>query len=214
MRSTVNNSSRKELVRKGRRLEVFTVLWNSLEGVIAITSGIIAGSIALVGFGFDSGIEVLSGLILLIRLSLDMHEEQRQMIENISLRLMGVSFLLLAAYVGYDSISLLLKHQSPETSVVGIVLALVSLIVMPWLAKEKRKIAHSINSAALAADAKQTDFCVYLSAILLTGLLLNALFGFWWADPVSALLMLPLIVKEGVEGLQGKTCCETCQGSE
>lgn len=211
MKSTTSNAaSRQDQVLRGRRLEIFTILWNSLEGIIAITSGIIASSIALVGFGFDSGIEVLSGLILLVRLSLDVHEKHRQMIENFSLRLVGVSFLLLAIYIGYDSISLLMKHEAPERSIVGIILAVVSLAVMPWLAKEKRKVARSINSAALAADAKQTDFCVYLSVILLVGLMLNAIFGFWWADPIAAILMLPLIAKEGLDGLRGKSCCKAC----
>ncbi len=211
MKSMVNNSkTRQDLVLKGWKLEIFTVLWNLLEGIIAITSGIIAGSIALVGFGFDSGIEVLSGLILIVRLSLDEHEERREMIETWSLLLVGISFLLLAAYIGYDSLSLLLKHQAPERSFVGIALAAVSLFVMPWLARQKRKIASSINSVALAADARQTDFCVYLSAILLIGLVLNALFGFWWADPLAALLMLPFIAKEGIDGLRGKSCCDTC----
>jgi divalent metal cation (Fe/Co/Zn/Cd) transporter len=132
------------------------------------------------------------------------------MIESWSLRLVGISFLLLAAYIGYDSLSLLLKHQAPERSFIGIALAAISLLVMPWLAKQKRKIASNIGSAALAADARQTDFCVYLSAILLIGLLLNALFGLWWADPLAALLMVPLIAKEGRDGLRGKSCCKTC----
>jgi divalent metal cation (Fe/Co/Zn/Cd) transporter len=210
MKSTADNpKTRQDLVSKGRKLEIFTILWNSLEGIIAITSGIIAGSIALVGFGFDSGIEVLSGLILVVRLSLDAHEG-REMIESWSLRLVGISFLLLAAYIGYDSLSLLLKHQAPERSFVGIGLAVVSLFVMPWLARQKRKIAASISSAALAADARQTDFCVYLSGILLIGLVINALFGLWWADPLAALLMLPLIAKEGIDALRGKSCCDTC----
>ena len=211
MKSAADNpKTRQELVSKGRRLEIFTILWNSLEGIVAITSGIISGSIALVGFGFDSGIEVLSGMILIVRLSLDTHEDRREMIESWSLRLVGISFLLLAAYIGYDSLSLLLKHQAPERSYVGIALAVLSLFVMPWLAKQKRKIASSIGSAALAADARQTDFCVYLSGILLIGLGLNVLFGFWWADPLAALLMLPLIAKEGIDGLRGKSCCNAC----
>lgn len=211
MKSTTDDSNiRQELVSKGWKLEIFTILWNSLEGLVAITSGIVAGSIALVGFGFDSGIEVLSGLVLIVRLSLDTHEERREMIESWSLRLVGISFLFLAAYIGYDSLSLLLKHQAPERSFVGIGLAVVSLFVMPWLARQKRKIAASISSAALAADARQTDFCVYLSGILLIGLVINALFGLWWADPLAALLMLPLIVKEGIDALRGKSCCDTC----
>lgn len=211
MKSTTDDSNiRQEPVSKGWKLEIFTILWNSLEGLVAITSGIVAGSIALVGFGFDSGIEVLSGLVLIVRLSLDTHEERREMIESWSLRLVGISFLFLAAYIGYDSLSLLLKHQAPERSFVGIGLAVVSLFVMPWLARQKRKIAASISSAALAADARQTDFCVYLSGILLIGLVINALFGLWWADPLAALLMLPLIAKEGIDALRGKSCCDTC----
>jgi divalent metal cation (Fe/Co/Zn/Cd) transporter len=211
MKSTTDDSNiRQELVSKGWKLEIFTILWNSLEGLVAITSGIVAGSIALVGFGFDSGIEFLSGLVLIVRLSLDTHEERREMIESWSLRLVGISFLFLAAYIGYDSLSLLLKHQAPERSFVGIGLAVVSLFVMPWLARQKRKIAASISSAALAADARQTDFCVYLSGILLIGLVINALFGLWWADPLAALLMLPLIAKEGIDALRGKSCCDTC----
>lgn len=201
---------RRDLIQKARRLELFTITWNCLEGIIAVICGLIAGSIALVGFGFDSGIEVLSGLVLLVRLSLDKHEERREAIEKVSLKLVGVSFLLLAAYVTYDSISLLVQHSPPEKSIVGIILAIISLIVMPWLARQKRTIAIAIQSGALAADAKQTDFCVYLSAILLVGLLLNALFGFWWADPIAALIMVPIIAKEGWEGLRGKSCCQPC----
>lgn len=205
-----SKGTRQDLVRKGRHLEIFTVTWNSLEGVIAISSGVIAGSIALVGFGFDSGIEVLSGLVLLARLSLDADEGRREKIESLSVRLVGVSFLILAAYVGFDSISTMLNHEPPQKSVIGIVLALVSLIVMPWLANQKREVAAVIKSGALAADARQTDFCVYLSAILLTGLLLNALFGWWWADPLAALVMVPIIAKEGWEGIRGKSCCNQC----
>jgi len=205
-----NEIDRRQLVRKGRLLEGFTIAWNSLEGIIAIVSGIIAGSIALVGFGFDSGIEVLSGLVLLVRLSLDVHEEKREFFEKVSLRLVGVSFLLLAGYVSFDSVSMLLRHSAPQESMTGIVLAVVSLVVMPWLARQKRIIAASIQSGALAADARQTDFCVYLSVILLVGLALNALFGFWWADPVAALLMVPLIFKEGLEGIKGNSCCSDC----
>lgn len=206
----VKQFDRRGLIRKGQKLEIFTITWNFLEGLIAIVSGVTAGSIALVGFGFDSGIEVLSGVVLLVRLSLDVHEERRETIEKISLRLVGISFLFLAAYVTYDSLSLLLHNSPPEKSLIGIVLAIVSLLIMPWLAKQKRSIATAIQSDALAADAKQTDFCVFLSAILLVGLLLNALFGLWWADPIAALVMVPLIAKEGFDGLRGKSCSDGC----
>lgn len=208
--SIQDDAERATFVKRGRRLEVFTVAWNSLEGLIAIASGVIAGSIALVGFGFDSGIEVMSGLVLFARLSLDHYEPHREKMERISVRLVGLSFLILGAYVAYDSVSMIINHEPPQKSILGIALAVLSLLVMPWLAKEKRKVALSINSGALMADAKQTDFCVYLSAILLAGLAANALFGLWWADPLAAMIMVPIIGKEGWEGLRGKSCCSSC----
>jgi divalent metal cation (Fe/Co/Zn/Cd) transporter len=200
--------SRAALVKRGRRLEYFTVGYNSLEGFIAILSGFWAGSIALVGFGFDSCIEVASGVTLLWRLSADIDEDRRERVEKTALRIVGSSFLALAAYVGYDSITSLLRGEPPEESLPGIILAIASLIVMPILARGKRKIAQGINSGALRADAKQTELCTYLSAILLGGLSLNALIGWWWADPVAALIMVPIIAKEGVDALRGQTCCD------
>ncbi len=198
---------RANLVRRGRRLEYFTIAWNSLEGLVAILSGLIAGSIALVGFGFDSLIEVTSGAALLWRLSIDSNEEKRERIEAVTLRVVGLCFIALAVYLIYDSGAALLNREAPERSAPGIVLAVASLIAMPLLARAKRRVARGINSGAMFADARQTDFCVYLSAILLGGLLLNALLGWWWADPVAALVMVPIIGKEGVDTLQGKTCC-------
>ena len=201
-------TDRAHLVRRGRKLEYFTVAYNSLEGLIAIVAGLIAGSIALVGFGFDSVIEVTSGLALLWRLRQDADVERRERVEAISLRIVGVCFLTLAAYVSYDAAASLLLRQPPEESIPGIVLAATSLIVMPLLVRAKRKVARGINSRAMAADAKQTELCTYLSAILLGGLLLNSLVGWWWADPVAALVMVPIIIKEGIEGLRGETCCD------
>lgn len=200
-------TTRASQVRRGRLLEYFTIGWNSLEGLIAITSGIFAGSIALVSFGFDSLIEVSSGAALLWRLHLD-SPERRERAEQIALKLVGISFLLLAVYVIYDSAKSLINHEPPETSYIGIGIAALSLIVMPFLANAKRKVAASINSRAMRADARQTDICTYLSAILLGGLLLNALLGWWWADPVAALVMVPIISKEGIEALRGEKCCD------
>jgi divalent metal cation (Fe/Co/Zn/Cd) transporter len=200
--------NRAQLVSRGRRLEYFTIAYNSLEGLIALIAGIMAGSIALVGFGFDSLIEVTSGAALLWRLHSDADEPQRERMEAITLRIVGVCFLLLAAYVSYDSIKSLIWREDARESIPGIVLAIASLIVMPLLVRAKRKVARSIKSAALMADSKQTELCTYLSAILLGGLLLNALVGWWWADPVAALIMVPIIVKEGIEGLRGETCCD------
>lgn len=200
-------TARTAQIRRGRLLEYLTIAWNSLEGLIAITSGLVAGSIALVSFGFDSLIEVSSGAALLWRLHLD-SPERRERAEQVALKLVGISFLLLAVYVIYDSAKSLINHEPPETSYVGIGIAALSLIVMPFLARAKRKVAASINSRAMRADARQTDICTYLSAILLGGLLLNAFFGWWWADPVAALVMVPIISKEGVEALRGETCCD------
>jgi divalent metal cation (Fe/Co/Zn/Cd) transporter len=199
---------RSKLVTKGRRLEYFTIAYNSLEGLIAVVAGLMAGSIALVGFGFDSLIEVTSGSALLWRLHLDADEARRERVEAVTLRIVGVLFLLLAAYVSYDSIKSLIWREEPHESIPGIVLAIASLIVMPLLVRAKRKVARGIKSGALMADSKQTELCTYLSAILLAGLLLNALVGWWWADPVAALIMVPIILKEGLEGLRGETCCD------
>ncbi|HZS04783.1 MAG TPA: cation transporter [Blastocatellia bacterium] len=160
------------------------------------------------GSGSDSVIEVTSGAALLWRLHADLDEERRERVEKITLRVVGICFLALAAYVTFDSGKVLFTRESPERSFPGIILAAVSLIVMPLLTRAKRRVARGINSRAMAADAKQTEFCTYLSAILLGGLLLNALFGWWWSDPVAALVMVPIIAREGVEGLRGETCCD------
>lgn len=204
----LGTSDRTNLLRRGRRLEYFTIAYNSLEGLIAIAAGLFAGSIALVGFGFDSAIEVTSGAVLLWRLHSDLDEHQRERVEALSLRIVGICFLVLAAYVSFDSIKSLIRREAPEESLPGIVLALVSLIVMPLLVRAKRKVARGISSKALMADSKQTELCTYLSAILLGGLLLNALLGWWWADPVAALVMVPIIAREGIEALRGETCCD------
>jgi len=195
-------------VQRGRRLEYFTIAWNTLEGLVAIAAGAIAGSISLVGFGIDSFVEVTSGAALLWRMSADADEHRRERIERITLRIVGACFLALAVYVGYEAASDLLRKKAPEHSLPGIILACASLVVMPLLSRAKRGVASNLKSAAMRADAKQTQFCTYLSAILLGGLLLNAAFDLWWADPVAGLVMVPIIAKEGVEGLRGDTCCD------
>lgn len=200
--------NRQAIARRGKHLEHFTIAWNSLEGLVAVVAGVFSGSIALVGFGIDSFIEVTSGVVLLWRMTVDADVPTRERNEKLSLRIVGVCFLALAVYVGYESISDLVSRKSPEHSVPGILLASVSLIAMPLLSRAKKKVAKELGSAAMHADAKQTDFCVYLSAILLIGLLLNAGPGWWWADPVAALIMVPLIANEGVEAMIGKTCCD------
>ena len=199
---------RDAMVQRGRRLEYFTIGWNSLEGIVAVLAGVFAGSISLVGFGVDSFIEVISGAALLWRLSLDAEMRQRERIEKLTLRIVGVCFLALAAYVGYEAVSTVVGRRAPEHSLPGILLACASLVVMPLLSRAKRRVAVHLKSAALNADAKQTEFCTYLSVILLGGLLLNAALNLWWADPVAALIMVPIIAKEGIDGLPGETCCD------
>lgn len=191
-------------------LEYATVGYNVIEGVIAIASGLLASSIALVGFGIDSGIEVLSGLILLWRLNTRRDEEERERVEARALALVGWSFLILAAYVAFDATMSLVRREAPDESRIGIALAAVSVVVMPLLVRAKRRVAAQLNSRALAADSKQTELCTWLSAILLGGLVLNALAGWWWADPVAALIMVPIIANEGVEALRGETCEDGC----
>lgn len=200
-------SLRNAAARRGRRLEYLTIGWNAVEAAVSIAAGIFAGSIALVGFGLDSVIETTSGAALLWRLRLD-DSERREHAEKTALRIVGVCFVLLAAYVAYDSGISLWRREKPEHSIPGIAIAVASLIAMPWLARAKRKVARLLKSRALQADSRQTDICAYLSAILLAGLLLNALLGWWWADPVAALVMVPLIAHEGIEALRGKDPCD------
>jgi divalent metal cation (Fe/Co/Zn/Cd) transporter len=213
MRSTQRfpavNRSREDWVLRGRILEYFTIGWNLIEGMISVGAGVLAGSPSLVGFGIDSFIESTSGAALLWRLHGD-NASTRERREKVALRLVGASFLLLAAYVAYDSITSLVWRELPEASHLGIGITALSLIVMPLLAKAKRQVAKEIKSRALEADSRQTDLCVYLSAISLGGLALNAMFGWWWADPMAALIMVPIITKEGVGALRGDTCCESC----
>ena len=194
------------MARRGSRLEYFTIVWNSLEGGVALVAGWMAGSIALVGFGVDSFIEVTSGAALLWRMSADADVERRERYEKRALRIVGLSFVGLVAYVGYESLSDLLQKHAPERSIPGVVLACVSLVIMPLLSRAKRKVGNALGSSAMNADAKQTEFCAYLSAILLIGLLLNTLFGLWWADPIAALVMAPIIANEGIQRLGGKPC--------
>lgn len=202
--------SRPALLRTGVRLEWFTIGWNSVEALVAIGAGLQAGSIALVGFGLDSVIETSSGLMVLWRILREASgaEEGRVIrAERRALGFVGVTFLALAAYVYYESSSKLWRQEAPAESWIGIGLAIASLIVMPLLAVRKRAVARALGSRALAADAVETAVCGYLSLTLLLGLGANALFGWWWADPVAALAMVPLILKEGLEALKGQTCC-------
>lgn len=201
-------TSRPAIARRGRRLEYFTIAWNTVEGLVAVFAGAIAGSISLLGFGIDSFIEVTSGAALLWMMAVDADLQKREHRDRRALRAVGLCFLALAVYIAYESLTDLFRKRAPEQSIPGIILACVSVAVMPLLARAKRDVGRRMGSAAMRADAKQTEFCAYLSVILLGGLVMNALFGLWWADPLSALAMAPIIAREGVEGLQGRACLD------
>jgi divalent metal cation (Fe/Co/Zn/Cd) transporter len=200
-------TDREVLAQRGRRLEYFTIAWNSVEGLVAVGAGAMAGSISLVGFGVDSFIEVTSGSALLWRMSMDADTDRREAIEQRTLQIVGGCFLTLAAYVAFEAVRDLVAEAHPAHSLPGILLACVSLVVMPILSSAKRRVGTAMQSRAMHADARQTEFCTYLSAILLGGLGLNLLWGWWWADPVAALVMVPIIAKEGFDGLRGDPCC-------
>jgi cation diffusion facilitator family transporter len=196
---------RERLHRRAVRLEYFTVSWNVVEAVVAITAGLIAGSVALVGFGVDSGIEVLSALALLWRLrraGADASEAEEAHAERRALFAVAATFFLLTVYIGIEAVGALASGEAPERSTVGLALALVSLAVMPLLAYWKGRTGREMGSRALQADAIETWVCSYLSLALLAGVGLYAAFGWAWADPVGALAMLPIIVWQGWETLE------------
>jgi divalent metal cation (Fe/Co/Zn/Cd) transporter len=208
--SVTSQAGRRAVVVSGKRLEYFTIAWNTVEGLIGVFTGMLAGSISLVGFGIDSFIEVASAVTLLWRISADENPQRREQRERTALRIVGSSFIGLAAYIGYEALTDLIWKRAPQASLPGILLAIASLIAMPLLARAKKRVGTALGSRAMHADAKQAEFCTYLSAILLSGLLLNRLLGFWWADPIAGLVMVPIIAKEGYDGWHGKACDSCC----
>ncbi len=201
-------AARPVLLARALRLEYLTVGWNVVEGVVAITAAVAAGSVALLGFGIDSFVETLSGAVLIWRLRREtsgtLDEEAIEAIERRAERLVGGAFFILAAYVTFDAITTLLAQEKPEASPVGIAITALSIAVMLWLARAKRRLAGELGSRALAADAEQTQACWYLSVVVLAGIGLNALLGWWWADPVAALVVVVLLVREGLEAWRGE----------
>lgn len=208
---TLSVNDRAALVRRGQLLSRVTLMYNTIEGAVSIMVGAMAGSISLVGFGIDSVIEVSSSVAALWRLRADADPTHRARVEAITLRFIGLSFLALAVYILVDAGRALYLREAPERSVPGIVIAAASVVVMPLLARAKRRVGGTLGSRALTADAMQTSLCTWLSAIVLVGLGLNALLGWWWADPVAAICMTPIIAKEGVEGLRGEDHCDDCR---
>jgi divalent metal cation (Fe/Co/Zn/Cd) transporter len=195
---------RRELHRRAVWLEYFTVGWNVLEAVVAIGAGLIAGSVALIGFGVDSGVEVISAVGLLWRLRKagpDASVAEESAAERRALYIVAATFFLLAAYISFEAITALISQDAPETSTVGLVLSVLSLLIMPALAWSKQRTGREMGSRALVADAAETWVCSYLSLALLAGVGLYFLFDWWWADAVGALAMLPVILWQGWETL-------------
>ncbi|MEQ1874616.1 MAG: cation transporter [Ilumatobacteraceae bacterium] len=196
-------ADRARLERTARSLAWGTIIWNVAEAIVAIGSGIVAGSIALVGFGIDSSIEVFAAVVVLWRMRGVDEERERH-----ALKLIACSFFVLAAYVTVEAARDLLADTDPDTSPVGIGLAIASLIVMPILAVAKKRTGVALSNRTVIADAAETKLCTYLSIVLLVGLLLDATLGWWWADPVAALGIAYLAVREGREAWAGDSCCD------
>lgn len=199
------SGEREKLVRRAKFLAWLGVGWHGIEAAVAVGAGLAAGSIALVGFGADSLIESVAGFVLLWRFAAArVHSEAA---EQRAQKLIGVSFYVIAAYVGFEALRSLLAGARPEASWVGIGLAAVTLATMPPLAIAKARVGEKLGSSATRSEGRQNMLCAYLSAALLVGLGANALFGLWWADPVTALVIAGVAVKEGRESWRGESCC-------
>ncbi len=209
MAVALEQQDRSSLLRQGIRLEYLTVSYNAIEAVVAVGAGLAAGSVALVGFGFDSLIEIAAGGTLLwrlkkeLQLGRELEEDEDSTLERKASFVIGLTFFALAIYILAEAAYKLIAREGTTESTVGIILAAISLAVMPFLALAKQRVAARLGSRSLASDAKETWVCTYLSLVLLAGLLLNAAFGWSWADPIAALAMLPLVLREGLEALTG-----------
>jgi divalent metal cation (Fe/Co/Zn/Cd) transporter len=203
-------ATRPALVKRGLRLNYITIAYNTLEALVSLAAGLVAGSVALIGFGVDSAIEVTASIAAQWRLRSDLDPERRERVERATYRVIGGSFLVLAAYITVESVTTLWQREAPEPSIVGLIILVMSVLVMPILAGAKRRVAHLLASRALEADAMQTSICAYLSVIALVGVALNTFLGWWWADPLAALAMVPIILREGLEGIRGEPACTDC----
>ena len=198
------NTITKPHERTAIRLAWVTIAYNVIEAVVSIAAGIAAGSIALVGFGLDSSVEVMSAVVIVWQFRGIAAARER-----LALRLIAISFFALGSYVAVRSAIDLASRAQPDSSAIGIAVAALSLIVMPFLARMKRRAGEAMGSATVLADSNQTQLCAYLSAILLGGLILNATVGWWWADPVAAIAIAALAINEGRQAWRGETC-EAC----
>lgn len=208
LRST--RDGRDDAVRRARWLNAATIGWNAVEGVVAVAAGVAADSVSLVGFGFDSGIEVSAALVLTWRLRQERRPGCTQQSDARATRAIAISFAVLGVYVGVEAVRDLATGSRPDESVVGVAIAALSLLVMPWLARAKRALAPALGSAAAVADAKQTNLCALLSGVLLVGLGANAAMGWWWADPVAGLGIATLALAEARRTWHAESLEDTC----
>jgi divalent metal cation (Fe/Co/Zn/Cd) transporter len=204
---------RSSALRTALRLEIITIVWMVIEAAVAIAAGIVARSLLLVAFGVDSAIELTSAVVVFRRFQIELHEKVATDLDNVeavedkTARIAGYLLFLLSAYVLVQAIFGLVTRHAAETSPVGIAVAIVAAIGMPFLAKAKLRVAEKIDSGALRADAMETLTCGYLSWLLLAGLVLNAITDWWWIDSVASLAIVPLLIREGFEAISGEQCC-------
>ena len=203
---------RADAVARARRLNQISLAWNVAEGVVALIAGIAAGSVSLVGFGIDSGIEVSAALILFWRLRQERRSGCMLGYDRTAARLIALAFAALAVYVWIEAVGDLAGRARPEASVPGLLLAVAAVILMPRLARAKRALAPALGSQAVSADAQQTSLCALLSAVLIVGVGLNTLFGWWWADPVAALVIGALALEAGRRVWRAESLADTCCG--
>ena len=209
--ASARRTDRAQLVRRSRALAWFTIAWNTIEGAVGVLSGLAAGSVALIGFGVDSYVEVFAGAVIIWRLSKERHGDAvSEAAERRAVRIIAATFAALAVGIAVESVRKLITSDQPDPSSVGIALTIVSLAIMPALARAKRRVGEQLGSRAVTADATQTTLCVWLSAIVLGGLVANAVLGWWWADPIAAFGVVYVAGQEAREHWQADQLDECC----
>lgn len=207
---SIGRSSRDAALRRARLLNRLSIGWNSVEAVVALSAGIVAGSVSLVGFGFDSVIEVSASVILAWRLRREREPGCMADSDERATKAIAISFFALAAYVVIDGAGDLIGRHHPEASAVGLTLAVISLVVMPWLATAKRNLAPALGSTAVVADANQTSLCAVLSGVVVFGVGANTLFGWWFMDPLAAIIVGGIAAREGLATWRAQSLEDTC----
>jgi divalent metal cation (Fe/Co/Zn/Cd) transporter len=197
-------------VRKARTLNRVTIGYNAVEGVVAVLAGVAAGSVSLIGFGLDSGVEVSASLVLAWRLHREQRDGCRADDDRRATRIIAVCFAALALWVGYEAMGQLLGREAPEASPAGMVIAGLSVVLMPALARAKKRLAPALGSRAVVSEARQTELCAWLSGVLLLGLAANAVLGWWWADPIAALAIAAVAGHEALETWRAESLEDTC----